>query len=180
MANHKSKARELFVRASNEIDGGRLRSGFHLNLAAAKLGDSSAQVYVGYAYDVGLGIKRNRSAALYWYRRAYRHGERIAASNIATIYRDEGDLKKTLAWFERASRLGDGDAELEIAKLYLKSPKDIKKAISHLKRASRASASDVTLAAKEEAVKLLKKVELGIIRLRERSDRCPSPKSNAG
>src|SRR5262245_37595801 len=51
--------------------------------------DASAAVSLAYAYDTGLGARRDTSLALQWYRRAFRMGESLAASNLATIYRDQ-------------------------------------------------------------------------------------------
>ena len=55
---------------------------------------------------------------MYWYRRAVRQGQAAAANNIGTIYRDEGRLRLAIRWFAKAADLGDGDALLEMAKLY--------------------------------------------------------------
>src|SRR5579863_417820 len=97
----------LFQRADKEWEAGNLRSAFRLFLAAAKAGDPSCQINLGNFYSGGIGVKPNRTSALYWYRRAYRQGYRSAASNIGMVYRDEEKLKKALAWFERAAKLKD-------------------------------------------------------------------------
>ncbi|HZD93024.1 MAG TPA: tetratricopeptide repeat protein, partial [Candidatus Sulfotelmatobacter sp.] len=85
-------------------------------LKAAKNGDQSSQLNVGYCYDTGKGVKRNVLAALYWYRLAYRRGHASAAVNIGTVWRDRLKPKKALYWFQRAVQLGDEGANLEIAK----------------------------------------------------------------
>jgi TPR repeat protein len=152
------KAESILLRAYKQWDGGELRSAFRLFFAAAKLGDVTAQFDLGYFYDVGVGIKPNRSAAMYWYKCAYRHGQSSAASNIGVIFRDEGDTKQALAWFERAVRLGDADANLEIAKIYIGEKSQVEKAIPYLKHVIKAKARlDVTVASQEEAQRLLKK-----------------------
>jgi TPR repeat protein len=148
----------LFAKASEQWDRGRLRSAFRLFLSGAKDGDPSAQHNLGYFYDVGLGVKPNREAALYWYRRAFRHGYRTAASNIGTIFRDEKNVIQALSWFQRAVKLGDADANLEMAKIYLTEKDDVVRAIACLKRATKAKASDVTEASKREAQRLLKRL----------------------
>ena len=158
--NHKSsqetKSAVLFTRASHQWELGKLRSAFRLFLSAAKAGDSSAQHNLGYFYDVGIGIKPNRAAALHWYKRAYRDGSRTAASNIATIFRDEDKISSALSWFQRAVRLGDADANLEIAKIYI-GKGESRRAFPYLKRTINASSSDVTEGSKEEAQLLIKK-----------------------
>src|SRR6266568_8045078 len=116
-----SNGTKLFVRANEQWERRRLKSAFRLMLAAAKSGDSGAQVDLGYFYDTGIGVKRNRKAALYWYRRAARRGEGAAAANIGTIFRDEKDMKRALSWFRRAAKMGNGDANLEMAKIYMQS-----------------------------------------------------------
>ncbi len=148
----------LFVKANSQWERGRLLSAFRLFLSAAKRGDPSAQVDLGYFYYVGLAVKRNRAAALYWYKRALRHGSRTAASNIASIFRDEGNTKKALSWFQKAVALGDGDANLEIAKIQLREGRAARSVITHLRRTLRAKASDVTEASRAEARRLLKRI----------------------
>jgi TPR repeat protein len=59
----KSKADVLFARADKEEGRGHLGLAFRLMLAAAKLGNISAQINVGNYYDDGKGVRRNRAAA---------------------------------------------------------------------------------------------------------------------
>ncbi len=157
-ANPATKSVEnLLARAHQQWKKGELRSAFRLFLNAAKLGDVTAQLDLGYFYDTGTGIKPNRSAALQWYKRAYRQGHCSAANNIGTIFRDEGDSRQAIAWFERAVSLGDIDANLEIAKVLLKEKKRAPEARLYLKRVLAAKSKvDVTKASREEAMRLLK------------------------
>src|SRR5689334_22243105 len=110
----KARANELFVRAEQCEANGQLKKAFRLMLAAAKLGDLGAQLNVGNYYEDGTGVRRNRAAALNWYRRAYRRGDASAANNIGVLWRNEKQLKRALAWFTRAVKLGDDEANLAI------------------------------------------------------------------
>jgi TPR repeat protein len=65
---------------------------------AAESGDPTAAGALGYAYDVGQGIRRDKDLALKWYRRAVRSGNTVAASNIATVFRDRGNLRRAHEW----------------------------------------------------------------------------------
>jgi len=145
----RSDVERLFQRADEQQQAGKLKSAFRLFLACAKAGDSGCQNNVGNFYRDGIGVKPNRERALYWYRRAYRRGLRGAASNIGVLFRDEKDLQKALAWFERA---GDGDADLAIANLYLEE-NDRTQAIRYLKRTSESDC--VSEVSREEAKRLL-------------------------
>jgi TPR repeat protein len=155
--SRKSKAEELFFRADKMRDRGDLRSAFRLFLTAANAGDKGSQLNVGHCYDTGSGTRRNRSAAVYWYRRAYQRGDASAANNIGTIWRDEQKPQRALSWFQRAVKLGNDDSNLEIAKHYLRNANDPQKAIPYLKRVCQSD--HVTEASAEEAKRLLKRVK---------------------
>jgi len=148
-----SEANSLYQRADEEWRRGRLRSAFRLFLAAAKAGMASAFGIVGQFYDHGDGVKANGSAALYWYRKAYRHGSNSAANNIGCIWRDRGNLGRAILWLKRAANLGDGDANLNIAKIYLHSKRDLRKATDYLNKTYRSR--HATEGSKEEARLLL-------------------------
>lgn len=154
---NKSKADRLFTRADQQDELGKLRSAFRLMLAAAKLGDVGAQVNVGNYYDGGKGVKRNRAAALYWYKGAYRRGDAGAAHNIGVLLRNEADLPRALYWFSRAVRLGDDESNIDIGKHFLQNEKNPRLAISSFKRVKRSGW--VSEAGFEEAAKLLRQSE---------------------
>ena len=126
---NKAAPTDLFIRADREGDLGHMRSAFRLFLAAAKAGDVNAQTRVGYCYDVGQGVRVDRSAALHWYMRAYRRGDAIAAHNIGTIWRDRQNSRRAAEWFRRAVRLGHDDDHLDIARLYVDAGANPRKAV---------------------------------------------------
>jgi TPR repeat protein len=86
---------------------------------AAECGDPTAAGALGYAYDVGQGIRRDKGLALKWYRRAARSGNTVAASNIATVFRDWGNLRRAHQWLLRTVEMGDGDAAVSAGYGYL-------------------------------------------------------------
>jgi TPR repeat protein len=155
----RARAAEAFVKASAAWDGGKQRAALALFLVAARLGDDGAQINAGYLYDVGLGVKRNRAEAMRWYKRAYRRGNRSAASNIATIFRDEGNVKRALSWFDRAIGLGDADANVEAARMLLREKGREAEATRYLKRALKARSRDITQGGREDARNMLSKVQ---------------------
>ncbi len=69
---------------------------------------------VGQFYQYGDGVRADKRAALFWYRRAARSGEDSAANNIGCILRDRGKFSQAMHWFQRAVKFGDADANLEI------------------------------------------------------------------
>ena len=141
---------------------GDLKQAFKQYLAIAKLGCDGAWINVGYFYDVGIGVKRNRKQALYWYRRAYRSGHSAAASNIATLYRDEGRSRLEVIWYKKSAALGDADAAVEVAKHYL-SGTGVRKhrghALAYLNRAIATPSPYITKASLNEARRILRKLQ---------------------
>ena len=166
LLNRDSRRALLYQRADSEWTAGRLESAFRLFLAAAKAGHVPAYGLVAQFYDNGWGVKRNQEAALAWYRRAYRdhdswyrhrRGDSTAANNIGCILRDRGQPRRAISWFLRAVKLGDGDANLCIAKIYLRNERDRPKAIHYLKKTC--SAAYVTDGSIEEAKHLLTQLQ---------------------
>ncbi|WP_224368984.1 tetratricopeptide repeat protein [Hyalangium versicolor] len=146
-----------FLRASQLLERGQFTEAFRLFLEAAQAGDSRAQVTVGYLYDTGQGVSQSRTQALLWYRKASHKGVASAATNIATIYRDEGRLRLAVRWFEKAAALGDDEALLDMARLYagpLEEPAMARKLLSRVLRAKRASEDN-----REQAERLLQTLE---------------------
>jgi hypothetical protein len=155
--SRKAKAEQLFIRADHEDEKGNLRLAFRLFLAGAKLGEIGCQVNVGNYYDDAKGVLRNRKAALYWYKRAYRRGDTSAASNIGIMWRNEKKPKRALDWFKKSARMGNDEANLEIGKYYLQYDPNLTKAIRHLKKVC--TSKSVSEAGKEEAITLLERAK---------------------
>lgn len=133
-----NRAGLLYTRAEDAWKRGQMRQAFRLFLQAAEAGERSAYVLIGQFYDNGDGVRRDEAKALKWYRRAYLNGDGriVAASNSGCIWRDRGRLDIALKWFRRAVRLNDGDANLELAKIYI-SKGDLVRAKAYLEKTRR-------------------------------------------
>ena len=143
-----NRANILYQQGDEAWQKGRLRPAFRFFLAAARAGMVAAFSTVGNFYHHGTGVKTNQDAALYWYRRAYRNGSRSVANNIGCILRDRKELGQALKWCERAVRQNDGNANLNIARIWLRKG-DLTKAARYLRKTSRSAWA--TEGAKEEA-----------------------------
>jgi uncharacterized protein len=85
----------------------------------AALGSAECLSRLGYMFDVGLGVATDKALAMRLYRRAWRRGSRVAANNIAILYREQGKSRAMFRWFQKAALAGDEGAQLEMAKCYL-------------------------------------------------------------
>jgi TPR repeat protein len=110
---------DVVARAEQLRERGHARAAFGALLRAARRGDSSVYVNLGYAYDVGLGVRRCTRKAVRWYRRAVARGEAHAANNIGTVYRDQGKLARSLRWFAQAVRMGASGSNVAMGQLLL-------------------------------------------------------------
>jgi TPR repeat protein len=165
--SRKTRNEALFVRADHHSDRGEWRLAFRLFLAAAKAGDIGSQLNVGYCYDTGKGVRQNVVKALYWYRRAYLRGCSSAATNIGTIWRDRQKPQRALYWFRRAVQMGDGGANLEVAKLFLATGKNHLEAVRHLELVCQSGQESE--ACEEEAQRLLKLTHRALSRSQRKS-----------
>src|SRR6266487_5019790 len=67
IARAKKENNKLFVKANTAWDKGDLRRAFELFSCAAKSGDSSCQLDLGYFFDRGLHVKKDKKKAMHWY-----------------------------------------------------------------------------------------------------------------
>jgi TPR repeat protein len=126
---------------------------FRLLKTAAEGGYKEAAASLGYAYDVGLGTKRNRRQAVRWYTVDYRNGRGGGAANLATVYRDVGDLHRAVSWWMRAAAMGDGDAMVDTGYCYQYGI-GVRKNIAVARRLYRRAipARDISMWGREEAL----------------------------
>lgn len=152
-----NRANLLYQQGDKAWQAGRLQPAFRFFLAAARAGMAPAFRIVGQFYDRGDGVRADKNAALYWYRLASQSGDDSAANNIGCIFRDRGKIAQALRWFERAVTLGDADANLNVAKIYLRSERGMAKAAPYLRKTLRSNWA--TEESKEEARLLLKQLK---------------------
>ena len=85
---------------------------------AAEHGEPGAQNNLAVCLSDGHGVRKNEQEALYWLKKSLKNGNESAATNIAVIYRDRGNSRRALFWYQRAVELGDGDALLALGRSY--------------------------------------------------------------
>jgi TPR repeat protein len=126
---------------------------FRLLKGAAERGYQGAAFSLGYAYDVGLGTKRDKRQAVRWYKEDFRNDGTTGAGNLATIYRDAGDLRRAFGWWMRAAAMGDGDAMVDAGYCYQYGI-GVRKNIAAARKLHRRAiaARDITMWGREEAL----------------------------
>ena len=121
-----------FAKADRLYDEGKYKKAFDEFLLLAESGDTASMSRVAIMYYQGIGIPICLSKSIAWDEKAAALGDFCAMSNLGCTYRSMGDIRKAKVWFEKALELGDGDAALSLAKMYLVSDKEIERVRSYL------------------------------------------------
>jgi hypothetical protein len=154
---YKKAGAEFFVKANRAWASHDSKRALQLFQQAARLGDVSSQNSIGFFYDHGIGTRQNRAKALYWYRRAARSGSISAVANVGISYRQLGNVTLAVRWLKKAIALGDGDAGVELAKIYMRSTRasalQVRKAREALEFSG--TSSSITPHGRREAKRLL-------------------------
>jgi len=157
----KDQIEGLFVAAEYFEECGEMRAAFHCLLVAAEAGDEFSQLSLGNFYSDGTGVRKDLEKAAYWYRKAYNNQSRgvrwsTAALNLAINFRNSGNLKAAMSWFERARKLQDGSACLELARIHAARKGGRRKAVILLREVIELDSNYSTEADKEAAEAMLK------------------------
>jgi TPR repeat protein len=155
----------LFTAADYLEESGELRAAFQCLLAAAEAGDEGSQLNLGNYYSDGTGVRKDLKKAAHWYRKAYNNQSRgvrcsSAAVNLGINFRNSGDLKTAISWFERARKLQDGSACLELARIHSARKGGRRKAMVLLHEVIELDGNFSTDADKEAAEAMLKVLSL--------------------
>jgi TPR repeat protein len=153
-----SEGEKLFNEAYRHEEDGDLKRAFQCLLAGARLGDSGCQINLGNFYAGGTGTKKDMAAAASWYIKAYRNGERTGALNLGIDRRNAGRTRSAVIWFRKAIAMNDGDAYIQLAKIYMQQKGGRSAAISLLKQVLPMNRADISKDGKEEAKMLLGKI----------------------
>ena len=122
-----------FERGDALEEQGSFAQAFEEFTAGAKAGDVSCMTRLALLYTLGKGIDCcDFDQAIEWEKKAHEAGSTMALFNLGVTYRMKGDLLEARACFEKALSAGDNSAALELAKLYVVSPKESETARNYL------------------------------------------------
>jgi TPR repeat protein len=152
----------LFEDAELREERGDLAGAFESHLAAAQLGNILSQLALGNFYANGTGVPKSFEDAAQWYRKAYRNGVSAAAINLSIELRDRGNIRGAIDWLKRAADMKDGEAVLQLARMYLVMPRGKKKAIDLLRKTQTLKRyAEISEQSQEDAAGLLSSLEKG-------------------
>lgn len=146
--------KNLYEQAVEDYDLGKLDSAVAKFLAAAEGGNVNAMETLAVLYGDGDGVDYDFDRSVYWDMRSIESGSLTSLSNLAITYRTHGDIREAKKWFEKAVESGDGDAALDLAKLYMVSDKETETLITLLQKV--VESDNVCAASVDEAKEFLK------------------------
>lgn len=125
---------QLYETAVQEFDNGETDSAIEKLMISAKLGCVHAMEMLAILYGDGNGVDADFDRSVYWDIKAIEAGSKTSLSNLAISYRTSGNIREAKKWFEKAVVVGDGDAALDLAKLYMVSDKERQKIVELLQK----------------------------------------------
>ena len=85
------------------------------NLLPAQQGDPQAQLFVGYLYETGQGVRQDYAEAVRWYRKAAEQGNTIAQAQLGNMYRLGKGVSQSYVmaymWFDISASSGNANAK---------------------------------------------------------------------
>jgi uncharacterized protein len=149
---------DQFAIASRLFDDAQYKEAFEQFLYLAKQGNSSAMTRVAVMYGEGKGVEYDFEECVRWDMKAADAGSQAALLNLGISYRNTGDARAAKRWFEKSLQMGDGEAALELAKMYLISELETERVKKYLDQALQSK--NTCEASREEARQLLIKILL--------------------
>lgn len=123
---------------SGEYNTGRYESAFEHFSEYAKMGNATAQYYLGKMYYEGqcVGGSRNYDKAAEWYRKSAEQGDADAQYELGCMYYDgkgvSRDYAKAAEWYQKSAEQGNAAAQFSLGYMYNKGEgvsKDYAKAV---------------------------------------------------
>lgn len=111
-------ADSLFLDANTAYEAGDFIKAHELFLQAAENGDCYAMTRLAVMCDNGEGVPSNINESIEWDMKAIAAGSESSMLNLGITFRRLGDFENSKYWLEKMLELGDGEAALELAKLY--------------------------------------------------------------
>ncbi len=100
---------------------GHYLTAMELALPRAQLGDPAAQTLVGEILDGGLGVRRNREQAMFWYEQAANGGDPTGMFKYAILLmersRSKEDRARADALMKKSAELGNASAQFNYAQV---------------------------------------------------------------
>lgn len=118
------KKYDRFIEADKADDSGSYKKAYHIFKELAMEGDIRAMHRLALMYQSGKFVPKQLKKAIFWDLEVIKQGDTKVLINLATSYKQWGDIGRYKYYLEKAMALGDDSAAFELAKLYSISSKE--------------------------------------------------------
>lgn len=80
--------------------------------------DPVVAYYLGYMFDRGYGVTKNKAESFHWYEVSSKQGFARAQFKLGMLYRNRRDAEHSTYWFARAAEQGDRHSQKKLADAY--------------------------------------------------------------
>jgi len=158
--------RDVNATIAEHLEKGQYTEAFEKSRLLAERGSTTAQVFVGWMYQVGRGVKKDLEEAGRWYKNAADAGFAEGQFYLGRLHLDRGNYQEAIHWIVKAASQNHMPALFRLADLY-----DVGEGV-HVDREKayqlfeQAAKMGHVFAQKEIAVKMIKG-HFGIMRIPE-------------
>lgn len=107
------EAEEYFRIGLDHLESCEIEQAIFFFRKASSLGLGQAQCSLGTLFD-DMIKPSNPKKARYWYKKAVKNGDSMAAYNLSIHYKNKGVRRWQLFWLKRAAEMGNEDALSEL------------------------------------------------------------------
>ncbi len=134
---------DYYSQALSLYNNKQYKKAFPLMQNAAKEGNADAQLYLGWMYANGQGIKRNYAQAVSWLRKSANQGNALAQNDLGLMYAEGRGVKRNYAqaisWYRKSAEQGNAYAQNNLGWMYVNGRgiiQDDQQAVFWLKKAA--------------------------------------------
>lgn len=104
--------------AATLFEQGKYQEALHKYRALAESGSVTAQIFIGWMYEVGRGVDRNLEEARRWYRRAADAGSPMGQFHLGILCISQEDYAAALEWLNKAAAQNYAPALFRLAHMH--------------------------------------------------------------
>lgn len=133
---------------------------------AALAGYAPAQTRLGYLFEQGKGVPKDKSSAQEWYLKAAKQADALAQYHLACLFHETRNYSEAVHWHTEAANRGNTVSQYELALLY-EAGLGVKKSVQEAFKWAELAAQDgapTHFYARDRLSKLLSPVEVDAIR----------------
>ncbi|MCT7313309.1 sel1 repeat family protein [Ralstonia sp. CHL-2022] len=131
---------ELLTTASMLCKRGDYSKAYEIYYKLAQSGHAESQVFLGWMYSQGKGIRASQEEAEHWYTRAAKLRSASGAFYLGGLLARQGRFNDAITWYKKSANAGYSPSQFRLGVAYLEGrgvPQDLEMAVHYLEAAKR-------------------------------------------